>query len=151
MPFRLLDPSTAAAATPTVAGAPLTSVGETLASLRAELLLQLSSRSDVDTTRLNRWINWGYRNLCAMLTLAELRSAMTINTVANQPFYLLPIQVRSIKTVAIRTSKIATGGVELLMMSDEEYMREPDLPLSVSVSWPTGFFRYGLIHEMSTH
>lgn len=143
MPFRLLDPTTAAPAPVVTAGAPLISVGDTLAAIRSEMLLELSSRSDVDTARLNKWINWGYRSLCAMLTPTELKGAFSILTVASQPFYLLPVQVRSIKLISIRTASIRAGGVELIPMDEDEYIRQPDLPTSVSTSWPTKYFRYG--------
>lgn len=145
MPFRLLDPSTAVAAPVVTFGAPLTSVGETLGSLRAELLLQLSSRSDVDTPRLNRWINWAYRSLAGMLKLNELKASMTFATVSGQPFYMLPVQVRSVKGISIKLPGSASykGGVNLTMMTEDEYYREPDLPASATTSWPTSYFRFG--------
>lgn len=143
MPFRALDPTTAAAAPVVTFGAPLTSSGETLASLRAELLLELGSRGDTDTTRLNKWINWGYRNLCGMLKLQELKASFQINGVVGQPFYLLPRQVRSIRNISVRNSVYyMKGGINLLLSNEEEYKRQADNAAFVPPVAPLNYFRY---------
>jgi hypothetical protein len=139
MPFRLLDPTTAAAAPVITAGAPLVSVGETLASFRAELLLELSSRSDVDTTRLNKWINWAYRSTAAMLKISELKAAFRINLAVGQPFYMMPIQLRSIEQLSMPDlADYYKGGSKLTPSNVDEYRRQPDL-----AGVPQNYFRFG--------
>ncbi len=145
MPFRALDPTTAQAAPVITSGAPLVSVGETLSSMRSELLLELGSRADVDTTRLNKWINWGYRNLCGMLKLQELKFSFSINLIVGQPFYALPVQVRSVRNVSVEdaTRYPTTGGVNLLMSNEEEYKRQPNNAAVKPYLSPQNWFRYG--------
>jgi hypothetical protein len=139
VPFRLLDPSIAAAAPVVTAGTPLTSVGETLLSLRSELLLQLSSRTDADATRINRWINWAYRNLAAMLKLSELKASMQLNLAVGQPFYLLPVQVRSIQAVSMADAiDYANKGIKLFLSNEDEYRRQSDRS-----GTPQNYFRFG--------
>lgn len=142
MPYRALDPSTAATAPVTTAGAPLVSVGETLFSLRSELLLEIGSRSDVDPTRLNKWINWAYRNLAGMLKVGEMKRSMVFNTVAGQPFYLLPVQVRSIRAISVEDStNFYRGGTKLTLSDEDEYKRQPDSARTYNKG-PRKYFRY---------
>lgn len=103
MPYNVLDQTTAAAAPATTLGAPLVSTGETLASLLTELLLQLGNRDDttIGSGRPTAWINKAYRNVAAMLTIKELDGSLGLNFVANQPFYLVPVQVAWIKRLGV--------------------------------------------------
>jgi hypothetical protein len=90
MPYAALKESIATLITSGNLGAPLTSTGETLASLEAELMLQLGSRTDVTPARLKLWINFAYRELCSSLEIDELKGSMSFSLVAGQPLYLLP-------------------------------------------------------------
>lgn len=143
MPFRALDPATAVAAPVTLIAAPNVSVGETLSSLRDELTLELSTRGDVDPTRINKWINWGYQNVAGMLKINELKRNLVIVTVAGQPFYMLPIQVRSIMYASVRDSgNFIRGGIELLPSNEGEYRRQSDSS-TIYNRGPRNYFRYG--------
>lgn len=140
MPFRALTTATAQAAPVTLLGAPLVDVGETLLSLRDELNLDLGDRDDVDTTRLNRWINKAYRHLAASLDIQELHGSLIINTVVDQPFYLLPKQVHWITDLAIsdEDNYPSEEGRQLSLIDRIGYRR---LPVHDSGT-PTKFFRF---------
>jgi hypothetical protein len=143
VPFRALDSSVAAAAPATTAGAPLVSVGETLGSLRAELIIELGSRNDVDAPRVDKWINWAYKNLAGMLKLQELKGSLVVNLVVDQPFYLLPIQVRSIRQLSVRDStRYYKGGVNLIESNEDEYRRQADNATYKPYLSPLNWFRY---------
>lgn len=139
MPYAVLDESTAAAAFVTTQGAPLNSVGETLASLREELLAQLLNRDDVTPARLDRWINWANRNVSSMLTLKECFGSSLISVVASQPFYLLPIQVAWIKRLSVSDAEtyMVDEGRELDMIDEAKYRTLP-----VEDGEPTQYFRW---------
>lgn len=144
MPFRALDPTTAVAAPVTTLGAPLTSVGETLSSLRSELFLQLGSRADTDNPRLNKWLNWAYRNLAGMLKLGELKGSLRIDLVVDQPFYKVPIQVRSVINLSVRDStRYYKGGINLLKSDEYEYRRYADNAATKPYLSPLNWFRFG--------
>jgi len=138
MPYLVLDPSTAEAAPASTAGAPLTSVGETLASFREDLTLELGNRTDISATQLDKWINWGYRKLSSMLTLKELFSSLGITTVADQPFYGLPTSLAWIQRVGIIDDvNFLAGGRELEQIDPAEYRLLAD-----NTAEPTSQFRF---------
>lgn len=139
MPYTELDEATAAAAFTTTAGAALTSVGETLESLRDELLLQLASRDDVTPERLDKWINWGYTNVAAMLDVKELRGSSTVAIVAEQPLYLLPVQVAAAHRLSIvePLSQSEWEGRELTMTDFDMFRMLPE-----ESAVPTMWFRW---------
>jgi hypothetical protein len=140
MPYIVLDPSTAAAAPTVTIGAPLTSVGETLSTMRTELDLELGRRSDyANPADLNYWINKAYRKVAGMLTVKELFGSFQISTVSTQPFYALPIQVAWIKRVSLRdaTNYPIEGGREMEQI-DENIYRD----LAVYSAIPTRWFRW---------
>lgn len=139
MPYTVLDPALAAAAPTSTAGTPLTSQGETLATMRTELLLQLASRGDVDAPRLDKHINWAYRNVAGMLTLKELFAGVSISVVANQPFYALPICVSWMKRLGVSdtTNYGQWQGRELNLIDDAKYRTLP-----VLTDEPSSYFRW---------
>lgn len=144
MPFRSLDPTTAVAAPAVLSGAPLVSVGDTLVSMQNELVLEFGSRSDVDVTRITKWINWAYRALSGMLQIQELKASLAIVGVVDQPFYLLPRQVRAIRNVSVRDStRYAKGGINLILSNEEEYKRQADNAAIKPYLAPQNYFRYG--------
>jgi hypothetical protein len=136
VPFAVLDPATAAAAPVTTIGAPLINVGETLATLRAELKLQVI-RGDVDDPRYNLFINKAYRKLVSMLTLQEYNGSLAIATVAAQPLYLLPQAVGYIKKLSLADAAYyPRGGIDLQRI-DLDYYRG----LPVRTGQPEMYFR----------
>lgn len=140
MPYIVLDESTAEVAPAVTIGAPLTSVGMTLADMVAELAPELGNRTDViDTsTRLPLWINWAYRNVASMLTLKELFGSFPLTTVDAQPFYLLPVSVAWIKRInLIDTTNFLAGGRELEMIDESGYRLLADLD-----DEPSKYLRY---------
>lgn len=139
MPFTVLDESLAAAAFTTTAGAPLTDSGETLVSLREELQEQLGNRDNVDETRLDRWINWAYRNVCSMLTLKELMGSAAVDVVADQPFYLVPPQLSWVDYLAVSDSTTypISEGRELAKIDLDIYRK-----LDVLAEEPRQYFRW---------
>lgn len=140
MPYGALLYATAAAAPVTTAGAPLVSVGDTLLDFRTELMLQLGGRGDVLPARQNKWINWGYRSLAAMIDLSELRAGLTLALVAGQPLYKIPVQVSVAKHVSIIDSTNYAEGGRLLDKIDLKSYRMQD---AVTTSEePRAWFRY---------
>jgi hypothetical protein len=138
VPFAVLDQTTAAAAPVTTLGAPLISVGETLATLRAELKLQVV-RDDVDDPRYNLFINKAYRKLVSMLTIQEFSGSLSIATVAAQPFYLLPQAVGYIKKLSLADAVYyPRGGIDLQRIDADYYRRLP-----VRTGQPEMYFRQG--------
>lgn len=139
MPFTVLDESTAAAAFVTTQGAPLVSSGETLLSLREELLLELGSRDDVTPARLDKWINWAYRNVSGMFALKESFGSAEVSVVADQPFYLVPKQVAWVKRLQVSDNETygLAEGRRLLMIDEARYRNLP-----VKEGEPTKFFRW---------
>lgn len=147
MPYRVLDPTIAAAAPATTAGAPLTSSGETLLSFRSELIEELQAKTDMTPSRLDKWINKAYRQTAAMLDLKELWASVGLSLVASQPFYLIPPSVAWIKRVSVAdtTSYVMDGGRPLDMIEEATYRGLPDDSIEVQLSYgfPRAYFRYG--------
>ncbi len=148
MPYTALTEASATLITPGNLGTPLTSIGETLASLRAELILQLGNRADVTLERAALWINFAYRGLCASLELDDLKGSLTFELVTGQPLYKLPPEVFATRNLAVvdNVTYGDLGGRVLTktdltnyrmrpMLSEEpkEYFRERNL----LVLWPT--------------
>lgn len=146
MPYTVLNPATAATAPSTTVGNPLTSVGETLATFQAELLVMLGNRADATPSRMTSWINKAYTNLAAMLDIKELEGSVALSLVVDQPFYLIPTVVSYIKRLSIvDTTNYAEGGREMEMIDEPTYRT---LPVSSYLGtgtqvWPTSYFRYG--------
>lgn len=101
MPFIALDPAVAAPAPVTTLGAPRVSYGLTLADLSAELSKMLGRRDDVDTPRLEMYVNLGYVDLVTSIETGETDGSFVLDLVGDQPLYLLPDQVAAILSVAI--------------------------------------------------
>lgn len=133
MPYDVLDPSLAVAAPTTTWGNPLTSIGETLETIRAELVARLQNRTDItngtaDYTRMDKCINQAYRNLCAMLDLKELQGSVALTTVASKNFYLIPLTVAWITKLSLAdsTDYFYRGGTPLEKIDLDEYRILPD-------------------------
>jgi hypothetical protein len=138
MPYIVLDSAVAAAAPVVTKGAPLVSVGETLASLRSELKKMLAGRTDVDLPRLNLWINFAYQDLASSLEIDDLKSAYGFPTVAGQPLYQVPAVVGSTRSAALidPVNSPIYGGRPLMKTDVDNYYREENRS-----DYPQKYFR----------
>ena len=158
MPNTVIDVSTAQTAEVVNIGAPVFGdKGMELQDYREELLAQLQGRTDLVEggvyTRLDRFINWGYKNIAGMLDLQELWASFAQPTVADQPFYNLPAAVAWMRTVNLdRGDNTQIGEGELAqidlqtyrtLLDSDEVAMTPQEPLAqfrfgrVLVLWPT--------------
>jgi hypothetical protein len=97
MPYLALNPADAVAAPATTLGEPLTSDGETLATMRGRLNLMLGGRPDA-IPLLTGWINSAYVDVATSLEIEELKGNLQLNlVVAGKALYLLPKVVRAIR------------------------------------------------------
>jgi len=147
MPWLPFDPAAAAAAQVVTLGAPRTSIGMTLATLRARLIRGLGGRSDVadDQAQLDEWINEGYRYLCSMVQLPETKLSYALPVVATEESYLLPVDADGFCVVAaIRHLSIQDaftypgGGTPIDFIDTEQFRLLPDRSAE-----PTAATRYG--------
>lgn len=136
MPYLVIDPAAAAAAPVLTLGAPRTSEGETLLSLRTELFFQLGGRDDLTDDRLDKLINWAYLDLWSSLKLDESDASYGFSTVPAQPFYLVPPQVRSTRRAAIIDTSSVYGGTPLEKTDLSSYRQ-----LEVASGIPQSYFR----------
>ena len=142
MPFITLDPTLAQPAPATTIGDPLTNEGQTLATLRDEL--GKSIVRNIETQRLNRWINDAYLHLSSMLTISEMFASIAIPTVVDQPLYLLPRVVAWIRQLPLNDPTLyqLTGGKNMTMTDLAGYRELPDYPASYTYA-PYKWFRQG--------
>lgn len=148
MPYVAIDPTTAAAAPVTTIGNPLVSQGETLATLRAELQLQIiRTGTGADDARYNKWINLAYRHVAAMVTLNEMMGSLAITTAASQPLYLLPQSVAWIKQIPLSDPSLFpySGGRNMGMIDLAGYRELPDVPAWGNSFGPYKYFRFGRV------
>lgn len=101
MPFIALDPAVAAPAPVTTLGAPRVNYGLTLADLSAELSKMLGRRDDVDSDRLELYVNLGYVDLVTSIETGETDGSLMLDLVAEQPLYMLPDVVAAILSMAV--------------------------------------------------
>lgn len=155
MPYILLDLASAEVAPVTTAGAPLTPVppattlpGMSLTEMRTQLDIQLGGRMDFVTTMFDLWLNQSYFDLCTSLEIPELQGNLQIMTVAGQPLYGLPLQVRAIDMISVIDAVTYgdVGGRKLMKIDKNSYRRAPNLTEEpreyfvagkVLVLWPT--------------
>lgn len=139
MPYTALNEANAEEAFTTSEGAPLTSVGETLESFLDELEPELGNRDDVTPERLTKWLNWAYRNVAAMVDVKELDGSQTVELLADQPLYRIPVQVASAQVLSYADeTQINWEGREMGMIDLDTYRK---LPLVDPVR-PTDWFRW---------
>ncbi len=140
MPYIVLDQTLAKAAPATTIGNPVQGQpGETLATLRTELMAQLLGRDDLTPTRSDRFINQGYTDLVTSLELPELNASLGITLDVDQPFYALPYVAMATENVSIvNTTNYASGGRPLSKIDKSKYRK---LPLKSDE--PDAFFREG--------
>lgn len=141
-PFTALDKTLATAVVSTL-GAPKNNIGDTLATIRAELVEALGQRTDLIQTsnvRVNKYINYAYRDLCSSLSLEELIASLAFNTVNLQPLYQLPTAVRDTRLVSLvdPVTYPVSGGIALTKRDVSWYRRQ----LLFNDVGPTDFFKY---------
>lgn len=128
MPYLNLDDG---AATPIAAtlGFPTYGGEETLKTLREELSQLLGDRPDIDPDRLDKWINFAYRDIASLLDLPELDVRFGFDTVAGQSLYTLPTTVKYIRKASISdTATYPTQqGRTLDYISIDTYRRLPEV------------------------
>ena len=107
MPYIVLDPTTAQAAPAISFGAPDTvakhPAGKSLSAMRTRLTLEVGNRVGdqvLTPAVLNEWINDAYIDLFGSLDLPEANASFQLLTVINQPFYLLPPGVDTIRMIS---------------------------------------------------
>lgn len=103
MPFLNLDPAAAVAVVSTI-GAPATNGEETLNSMRTELASLLAGRTDVDPTRLDRWINQAYRDLATSFDIPSLNVNFGFMLTGAQATYKLPTTLLVSRSVSVSDS-----------------------------------------------
>jgi hypothetical protein len=142
VPYRVLDISVAQAAPVTTLGAPLSNEGETLLTLRTTLDKATGKRDDWAAGELNSLVNKAYRHVAASVDIAELDGSLLLNTVIDQPFYLLPKQISFIREISIadETNYPVEEGRQLSKIDLRSYRR---LPVPLTTGTPTRYFRYG--------
>ena len=142
MPYIVLDPSAAEAAPVTTLGDPLVSSGETLASMRGEMVGQLGNRVDLfegGNGRVHLYLNQSYIDLATSLKLDELQGSIALDLVAGQSMYMLPswIIFTTLGTVFVDSSH-PLGGRPIEKIDFHRYRS-----LSVLDGEPQQYFRYG--------
>ena len=117
MPFTVLSTALAEAAPVTTIGAPRTSEGATLATLREELQALVGERDDIDEARVELWINESYSDLCSSLRIDELKDSIALSLVAGQPRYMLPSAVATTlgASIVLPTSESLNEGYPLIL------------------------------------
>lgn len=146
MPFNILDPAIAAAAPAVTAGNALNAVGETLLTLKTELLLRLGSRSDIGVGRAELWINFAYFDIVTSLEIDDMRGSYSFNTVAGTYLYKLPDSV--FYTDAVSMVDEATypdfGGLQYELIDLDRYRRLPATTVGaqINTATPLAYFRY---------
>lgn len=138
MPFLHLDP---ALSTPIVstAGAPLTSVGETLASLQEDLIEELGNR-DPGSVKTAKWINRAYKYLASILDIKQLFASIQFNSTANQPIYQLPANVAWVRELSVvDPGNYPSGGYNLIPIDADTYRKLSDDDTNL----PANYFREG--------
>jgi hypothetical protein len=138
MPFIVLDPSAAESAPITSLGAPKTSEGDTLASMRLWLQRALGGRDDIEQDMLDGWINDSYLDVCTSVDIDEMKGSLAIETVAGQPLYTLPYVVSSTQGAALIDSGLNDGGWPLGKVDKSAYRDWPD-----KSGRPETYFREG--------
>lgn len=108
--------------------------------LENELGDLLMDRSDVEPERLQRYINLAYTDMVTSLKIAEMRASISLVTVADQPFYLLPGAVFAIEGAAIieEGEAFLESGRPLAVSDLSSYRGRPLRSAPV-----TEFFRHG--------
>ena len=138
MPYIVVNPASAAAAPVTTAGAPKTSVGQTLADLREDLWEELAKRADATPTLRDKWINKAYEFMCGILNLNDLKADVAFNLVAGQPLYNLPQAAAAVLGVHVidDVNYPTDGGIDLVGMDYNLYLKLP----SDDVGLPRSYF-----------
>ncbi len=127
MPFQQIDPTTALPITGGSQPGPSSSGWLSLSALRTELALRLGGRTDIDSARLNQWINEAYIDICGALDLAVLRGSIELTLTVEAELYVLPSSVRMARTISFNDPSDVTYGQMIRKTDEDEYRRLPIL------------------------
>lgn len=140
MPFLVLDPAVAAAAPAVAFGAPEAvgqhPAGKSLLAMRTRLRLELGNRTDITDAQLDEWINDGYQDLYSDLRLPESTRSYGFNTVVDQPLYLIPPTVDTIRALSATDPSFTDTGAPFEQIDLATYRKLP-----VRTGPPEYFFR----------
>ncbi len=135
MPYNELsaEAATAVVVGPVTLGGPLTSVGETLLTMRTELALRLGGREDIAAGRIDRWINAAYLEIADSLKLPAL-DASFVFSIDGDDVVLLPAILQEVKHVSIVEGLTPSPGADkqLEFMSVDSYRKAP-----AEEGWPS--------------
>lgn len=121
-------------------GAPLTGHGKSLAKLRAELLLTLLNRQDLDVPTLNGYINDAYIDMATSIeNLSSIQRSVEIALVAGQPLYYLGADAFAVDEVG-RQSDDPTGGEALTKIDLDGYRKR-----TTRTGRPTMYFYHNYV------
>ena len=109
--------------------------------MRTQLSAELLNRNDVVTADLNRWLNFGYRDVAGMLVTNELIRSLSFSLTAGQALYLLPTQVGFLRHVSVTdtTNSPTEGGRELEKIDIDTYRKLE----GTTSDEPRAYFRSG--------
>lgn len=129
MPYLVIDPSVAQGAPAITYGAPddITTHprGKSLLGMRTRLILELGNRNDIPVAIWNEWINDSYTDFHASLELPESKRSFTFDAAEQQPFYLLPDSVDTIRDVSIVDTDDSSLGAKLEKTDASTYRKLP--------------------------
>lgn len=153
MPYIALDPTTAQAAPAVTFGQPETAAqhpaGKSLSSMRSRLVLELGNRTDLLVpvpSPLDEFINDAYIDFFGSMELPESNRSFLLTTVADQPFYLLPASVDTVRTISGYNADDQTTGAALSKIDTYKYRKLDDCTdephawfreQNMIVLWPT--------------
>ena len=137
MPFAVIDPSTAEPIVFSGAGPNTGGLGRTLTDFSARLRIRLGNRTDADAY-LTQWVNSAYQKVWNEYDLEEKGFSLTFDTVAGQPFYLLPETIITTRALALVDEDTPEGGWPLRKIDLFTYrkLQEDDQ------TDPSAFFRH---------
>ena len=150
MPYIAIDPAAAEAAPSVIYGLPESISqhpnGKSLLMMRTRLILELGARSDIPVPIWNEWINDAYQDVYASLNLPESKRSFELVTVDQQPLYLLPPTVDSVRNVSVVDPDDDTNGLDFSKIDLDSYRKLPPScgapeawfrEQNVLVLWPT--------------
>lgn len=129
MPYTVLDPSTAEVAPTVTFGAPEVAanhpMGKSLLALRNRLKLELGKRDDIPDAMWNEWINDGLLDVWTGLKLSDERTSYELTMVADQPLYLMPAAVLTVRAIGIVDPSQSDRGTSLEEIDVQSYRKLP--------------------------
>ncbi len=129
MPYTVLNPATAAAAPTVTFGAPEAAaahpMGKSLLALRTRLKLELGKRDDIPDAIWNEWINDGVLDVWTGLKLSDERTSYALTMVVNQPLYMMPKALLSVRSIGAADPVDTDDGTSLEDIDVQAYRKLP--------------------------